>query len=70
VTLYNLFLFPKSDLRVYVAALTAQGKPVIFTEGEYARELLGDAYTYEPLPIPWAHPDFEPLDVVKLSQQE
>lgn len=70
VTLYNLFLFPKSDLRVYVAALTAQGKPVIFTEGEYARELLGDTYTYEPLPIPWAHPDFEPLDVVKLSQQE
>lgn len=70
--LYNLFLFPKSELRIFVEASLARGETVIFTEGEYAQELLGEAYRYEPMPMNWTppHDGVESLDVVRVYNQD
>ncbi len=70
--LYNLFLFPKSDLRIFVEANLARGETVIFTEGEYAQELLGMDYRYEPMPMNWTppHDGVESLDVVRVYNQD
>lgn len=67
INIYNLFLFPKADLQIFVEKSVLEGKPVVFTEGEYARELLGEGYEYQPLEVNWSHPDFAPLDVVEVS---
>ncbi|MBZ0306076.1 MAG: hypothetical protein K8I82_08425, partial [Anaerolineae bacterium] len=68
IYLYNLFLFPKSELRIFVAEMTAQGKTMIFTEETYARELLGEGYTYTPLPVNWSPSDDDPLKVVQIGR--
>lgn len=70
--LYNLFLFPKADLRIFVEASLARGETVIFTEGEYAQELLGGDYRYEPMPMNWTppHDGVEPLDVVRVYNKD